>query len=182
MKIPRRTKLNSKGFGHVELLLVVVLVVALAGVGYFVYQHDKKTVTVHAGSYKYIGVFDGSALTGSDLPNMSVYVCRTSENSIYGPLFQIRDLVALSKPMPNNGWTESITMSRYPSTNISSPGSPTVTTSNSEWWDGLYQENSIYVSQLKVNYIVFFATGGTKDKGGSSQVGSAIRPEYIPAC
>jgi hypothetical protein len=36
---------NNKGFGGIELLLIIVVVVLLGVVGWFVYKHDHKTVT-----------------------------------------------------------------------------------------------------------------------------------------
>ncbi len=40
MKI-NKSKLNSKGFSHVEMLIALVVIVAIAGVGVFVYKHHK---------------------------------------------------------------------------------------------------------------------------------------------
>jgi competence protein ComGC len=35
------SKINSKGFGHVEMLLVVIVIVLVGAVGYFVYNRSK---------------------------------------------------------------------------------------------------------------------------------------------
>ena len=57
MKIKRISKLktNTSGFGHIEMLLLVVAVVVIGGVGFFVYQNqNKKTAsksTAHAGGW-----------------------------------------------------------------------------------------------------------------------------------
>src|ERR1700685_4159261 len=59
MKLFRKTKLNSKGFSHLELLLVIVVVVVIAGVGFFVYKHGHKTNTAHAGGYTNLGTAFG---------------------------------------------------------------------------------------------------------------------------
>src|ERR1039458_9885517 len=42
-----KTKLNFKGFSHVELSLIIVIILVLSGVGYYVYKHDN---AAHAGS------------------------------------------------------------------------------------------------------------------------------------
>jgi hypothetical protein len=42
-----RKKLNSKGFSHVELALLLIVVIGVSGVGYYVYKHGNKS---HAGS------------------------------------------------------------------------------------------------------------------------------------
>ena len=65
MNIKRTNKLktNSSGFGHIEMLLLVVAVVVIGGVGFFVYNNsNKKTAskaTAHAGSYTKLGSTDG---------------------------------------------------------------------------------------------------------------------------
>ena len=46
-------RLNNKGFGHLEILTVVLVVALVAVAGYFVYQHHNKNSVAHAGSYNY---------------------------------------------------------------------------------------------------------------------------------
>ena len=70
MKIKRTNKLktNSSGFGHIEMLLLVVAVVVIGGVGFFVYQnHNKKTATkstAHAGGWTPLTFMSGVAIYG----------------------------------------------------------------------------------------------------------------------
>ena len=45
MKLFKKRKLNSRGFSHVELGLLLIVVVGISSVGYYVYKH-----TVHAGN------------------------------------------------------------------------------------------------------------------------------------
>lgn len=72
MKLFQRTKLNSKGFSHVELSLLIVLVVAIVGVGYYVYRDQKTTPPVaHAGSDPLL-VFSESGGTGAS--QSSLYI------------------------------------------------------------------------------------------------------------
>ncbi len=51
MKILNKIKNNSKGFAHLELIVIVVVVAVIAGAGYFVYQHHKKATVSHASGY-----------------------------------------------------------------------------------------------------------------------------------
>ena len=72
-------KLNNKGFGHLELLLVIVVVALVAGTGFFVYQHHKKHDIAHAGSYTpLIDYFTGK----TQYHGISVFACKT-----YTPVF-----------------------------------------------------------------------------------------------
>jgi len=66
-----RIRLNSRGFSHVELLVVVVLVVAVALTGVFVYKHDNKSGTAHAGSWTYLGSTSNDSLGVT----ISAYAC-----------------------------------------------------------------------------------------------------------
>ena len=49
MKLFKR-KISDKGFSHVEMLLLIVVVLAISGVGFYVYQNHSKNVS-HAGSW-----------------------------------------------------------------------------------------------------------------------------------
>jgi hypothetical protein len=48
MKILDKLRKDSKGFGHIEMFTIVLVVAAIAGVGYFVYNRGHKVA--HAGS------------------------------------------------------------------------------------------------------------------------------------
>ncbi len=39
----KRPKQNSKGFSHVEMIIALVVVIAIAGVGFFVYKHHQNS-------------------------------------------------------------------------------------------------------------------------------------------
>jgi len=54
MKIFKRKSSNS-GFGHIELIVGIVVVLALCGAGYYVWNHNKATNTSHAGSWTSFG-------------------------------------------------------------------------------------------------------------------------------
>ena len=67
-------KLNSKGFGHLDLLIVIVVVAAVAASGFLVYQHHHKASVAHAGSYTNLGGAYG----------VEVYACKTYVNAFGG--------------------------------------------------------------------------------------------------
>ena len=84
MNIKRTNKLkrNTSGYGHIEMLLLVVAVVVIGGVGFFVYQNqNNKTAKAHAGGYTTLG--SSSGITAS--------ACKTY-NSIYGGIYSIKVL------------------------------------------------------------------------------------------
>jgi hypothetical protein len=71
----KQKKLNSKGFGHIEILLAIVVLVGIVGAGVFVYARQHKA---HAGSFTYLGVRS----------NINMYVCKTYVNA-YGGVYQV---------------------------------------------------------------------------------------------
>ena len=58
-----KLRTNSKGFGHIEMLLIVVAVVVIAGVGFFVYNNNNKK-KAHAGGWTLIAGMSGEAIYG----------------------------------------------------------------------------------------------------------------------
>ncbi len=98
MNIKRTNKLktNTSGFGHIEMLLLVVAVVVIGGVGFFVYQNqNKKTAskaTAHAGGY--------TQLSGAWNTNMiTVSACKTY-NSVYGGIYTVKVLITKAATTP----------------------------------------------------------------------------------
>ncbi len=59
MKLLRKTKLNEKGFGHLEIVLLIVVVLAIGAGGFFVYKHSHKTTVAHASGTTYLGYYYG---------------------------------------------------------------------------------------------------------------------------
>jgi uncharacterized protein (UPF0333 family) len=95
MNIKRTNKLktNTSGFGHIEMLLLVVAVVVIGGVGFFVYQNqNKKTAsksTAHAGGYT--PLYNYSGITTS--------ACKTY-NSVYGGIYTVKVLFTKAATTP----------------------------------------------------------------------------------
>jgi Tfp pilus assembly protein PilV len=85
MNIKRTNKLktNTSGFGHIEMLLLVVAVVVIGGVGFFVYQNqNKKTAskaTAHAGTPTKLGESQG----------IMTSACKTY-SSVYGGIYSVK--------------------------------------------------------------------------------------------
>ncbi|HEY4963749.1 MAG TPA: hypothetical protein VIH90_03580 [Candidatus Saccharimonadales bacterium] len=75
MKLLNRLKLNSKGFGHVEILAFLVVFVAIGGLGYYVYNKN----IAHAGSWTPLS-FQPVA-SGVNLSGLSAEACQTLVNS-----------------------------------------------------------------------------------------------------
>ena len=79
MKITNKLKTNTSGFGHIEMLLIVVAVVVIGGVGFFVYQnHNKKTATkstAHAGAWTNLGLSNLVYGNGKVATEVSVFAC-----------------------------------------------------------------------------------------------------------
>ncbi len=65
---------NSLGFAHIELFIAVVVIAAIAGAGYFVYQNHTKTNVSHAAGWSSLGKHG----------NISVSACATPVSGFGG--------------------------------------------------------------------------------------------------
>lgn len=70
-------KLNNKGFGHLELIVIIVAVALIAGVGFFVYQNHSSTkkTTAHAGGWTNIGSANLTYFNGNFATRVSIIAC-----------------------------------------------------------------------------------------------------------
>ncbi len=98
MKIKRTNKLktNTSGFGHIEMLLLVVAVVVIGGVGFFVYQnHNKKTSKALAGSWALLGT--------QNINNSTVNLLACAQYTPFGstPAWTIKEAMTQSNPNTN---------------------------------------------------------------------------------
>jgi len=163
MNIKRTNKLktNSSGFGHIEMLLLVVAVVVIGGVGFFVYQNqNKKTAsksTAHAGGYTIIGTSSG--ITAS--------ACKTY-NSAWGGFYAVKVLftkAATAPPFPysvdvHNGITGAISQEKtsnayWAGTVAAVTVKISVVSKDGVWIDGDYYihpgdgiQNAIYINKI----------------------------------
>ncbi len=93
MNIKRTNKLktNTSGFGHIEMLLLVVAVVVIGGVGFFVYQNqNKKTSKALAGSWALLGT--------QNINNSTVNLFACAQYTPWGstPAWTIKEAMAQS--------------------------------------------------------------------------------------
>jgi len=98
MKIKRNNilKTNASGFGHIEMLLIVVAVVVIGGVGFFVYQNqNKKTSKALAGSWALLGT--------QVLNNSTVNLLACAQYTPFGstPAWTIKEAMTQSNPNAN---------------------------------------------------------------------------------
>ena len=137
-------KLNSKGFGHLELLIVIVVVALVAGTGFFVYQHHKKHDVAHAGSWTYIG----AAYYLNQKPDITYYACKEPVTTVFGNLWLIKGLQIGSKNNPLQPSTMQDGGSPNGLPNIANASPP------SGWFYGV-ASSQFYVNPNVTNYIDF---------------------------
>ncbi len=90
MKKHINLKLNSKGFGHIELLLMVVFIVAFAGTAFLIHDHNKNKNITHAATYvfqnyTYLGSapYNPNPKVGPPVgPVISFYACLLTVGSV----------------------------------------------------------------------------------------------------
>lgn len=175
---------GSKGFSAVELILVVVVVMALGAIGFLAYRNSHNPSVAHAGSWEYIGQFNGAtSVPGSQLPVVTVYACKINIDELGAPKYVVQDQVDLSSKLPSNGYFELVTMSGYSSINLNQvPGDPSVSTSNSNWGVNNSQVDSFIIAQNPRTYLGFFVTAGNDEKGGGGQIGQTQIASNLPKC
>lgn len=78
MKINKNIKNNSKGFSHVEALIVIIVILAIIGAGLFVYNHNKKLNVAHADNWKSIASFKED----------HIYACKVY-STIFGGVYTV---------------------------------------------------------------------------------------------
>jgi hypothetical protein len=75
-----KKRLNSEGFGHIELLTAIVVIFVVAGAGFYVFKHQHKA---HASNTNY-------GYMGSD-GRVKAYACKTYINA-YGGVYSVKAL------------------------------------------------------------------------------------------
>ncbi|HUD06137.1 MAG TPA: hypothetical protein VMR18_04470 [Candidatus Saccharimonadales bacterium] len=142
----KRRKLNSDGFSHVELLIVIALVLAVASVGFLTYRSQhKNSVTAHAGSPTLVGT-----IKASGEPNITVYACGGPNSSEY--TYVKAWAIISSGPAVNSSTT--ISMGDFSAPNY---------TSKRLWitWTGNWPKSTAYLYHTTnphvSNYLIFTA-------------------------
>ena len=175
MKIKRTNKLktNSSGFGHIEMLLLVVAVVVIGGVGFFVYNNsNKKTATkstAHAGSYTTID--KGRYCTNNSCStsiSFTAQACYTNAGA-YGSYVKV--LIGLSSPTPYPNNTQTI-ITNYQSQSIPTKINSTKTETGN-WLYGAFHTSNAYLINPKVNnFIAAYPIGPNTSTIGAGYYGS----------
>jgi hypothetical protein len=139
----KKAKLNSKGFGHLELLLVIVVIVAIAGAGFLVYEHGNKTNVAHAGGQTTLqtGMF-------------TVTACRTYV-AAYGGVNEVKFTFSKAASLKNAEYQV-----------FNSRTDPSPTTMGTAWWNNVVASLSINQSTYLGDKIGFIDATGVH--GGAS--------------
>ena len=98
MNIKRTNKLktNSSGFGHIEMLLLVVAVVVIGGVGFFVYNNSNKKTASKATAHAATALPTPLDLSHSGI---TVSACKTYTN-IWGGIYSVKVLITKNVNTP----------------------------------------------------------------------------------
>ena len=164
-------KLNNKGFGHLELLIVIVVVALVAGTGFFVYQHHKKHDVAHAGSWQTMGVVTGT----SPFSSVTRYGCEVGP--VGASTMTVNELLVANKTNKTNNYaTDSIQMVDYSAPNFGGTflGESTVT---NDWLNGEVQ-TSLNLNPYNKNYVTFSVFG---EKGSTVSKNSSTTREIYYA-
>jgi hypothetical protein len=87
------TKLNTKGFGHIVVVIAIAVVVVVGGAGYAVYKHQNKA---HAGGYTAI----------STDPNHKIVGCSTyHQSNAYGNFYTVTIVYGKPASVQNEQYT-----------------------------------------------------------------------------
>ncbi|HEY4964299.1 MAG TPA: hypothetical protein VIH90_06410, partial [Candidatus Saccharimonadales bacterium] len=102
MNILKKLRRDSNGFGHIETILIVLVVAAIAGVGFFVYQNHSKTgkhTIAHAGSWTYLYTTPTLQYGG----NISVWGCQGGSSTM-GSSVVVKGKIAFTKSAGTPGY------------------------------------------------------------------------------
>jgi Tfp pilus assembly protein FimT len=156
-----KSKLNTRGFGHIEMVVIVFVVAVIAGVGFFVYQgHNKtKSTTAHAGGLNYglVGTSNG----------VTFKACKQLVNSAYGGIWNIQVIAGGS----NLNSSTVAYMNDYSNSNATGWQ---WAASSSSWWAGTVTSFSHYANPYVNNYLNFGV--------GKSNYTSLVRANNLNNC
>ena len=186
MKITNKLKTNTSGFGHIEMLLLVVAVVVIGGVGFFVYQNqNKKTAsksTAHAGGWT--KVEKGRYCTNSKCTTsigFNSFACY--DNSTTPHTDNVRALINLDSATPwltgSSSDTTNTEIWSLSKKNINSAGA--INWGRYEfgnWSDGLFHATLQYPVDPSVNNFIVANPWGPSN-GGGGLTGSTKNVTYF---
>jgi hypothetical protein len=181
MKITNKLKNNNKGFGHIEMLLVIVAVVIIGAVGFFVYQnHNKKTATkstAHAGGWTPI---TKGQLCTNDICTTSIgyeaFACYTNAGA-FGSYVKAAIILAQPTPWPNSTTT---TIYDYSQANYNAKLNwQKIETGN--WLYGAFHTTAPYLINTSVGNFIEAYPEGPNYGGSLKGVGRGVTNTWVHA-
>jgi uncharacterized protein (UPF0333 family) len=92
-------ELNRNGFSHTEVLLVGLVLVVVAGVGFFVYKHNSNPSVVHASTWQSIQGSGNFRVTKAAWTISTFAACVTP---VYYGVYNVGVLAGLTTPVSAN--------------------------------------------------------------------------------
>jgi hypothetical protein len=159
MKAFKRTMLNTKGFGHVELILIIVVIVALVGVGGLVYSKHNKA---HASSWQAITSSNGGGDLVPSWPSSAGVKASACVTPVYYGVWDVGTLAILPYGVnPSSSGVNGTATVQY------TGGSVTIGSGES-WWYGVAQSYSkdllMTASQFNSARLVYSVHSSTGDQ------------------
>jgi hypothetical protein len=160
MNIIKSLKKDNRGFGHIELVVVVLVIAAVAASGFFVYQHQKKHVIAHAGSWTPVGTIN----LGNPRITYTGYACKQAIiTNTQPPSWKIKGLVTASgSVIVANGDENLVNLWANSSSTWSSFTTITAKSTTSKFGSSTSVYNHVIIPQSAKGYIEFwlFSPGG----------------------
>jgi hypothetical protein len=154
-------KSNAKGFGHIELVAMIVFVVAFLGTASLIYKHDKSKVQTHAAglsftNYTYLG--SSTNYSPNPWPNigMHFYAClHVTGSAQAGFAYTVEGYGLASSPQSSNTY---ITLSDFANQSGILGNNRWLVQSDS-WTSGVYaeakhSENNSQENLITMNFYV----------------------------
>ncbi len=100
----KKPKLNSKGFSHIEMIVALVVVIAIAGVGFFVYKHHQDNKSMNSMGSTITKSVKGSSISvnGRSLGSIVPKASAQNLSHLYGAPNQPWNIYACITSFPNN--------------------------------------------------------------------------------
>jgi hypothetical protein len=162
MRIFKNKRLNSMGFGHIELAIAAVVVIGIAAVGV------KELKSSHAASYNWtnIGLINGALWNHA----YKIAGCQTNSESALGKIYKVH--ILYSKPSTYVTQQYFAVVYRPPNPNrVSNP-------IGNSWIDNTFAEETVTASANLHDYLYV----GIIDKAGTAYFNNNVKPQYLTNC
>jgi hypothetical protein len=157
MKSIKKYRLNSKGFSHVELLIVLIMLAAIAGVGFFVYSHHNKA---HAAGWTTLSFVSSTAESGSGA-GISAIACQTEVNST----FEVQ-----IEAINSNSSLPTLTETVFAPSASTKTGYAQASTNSNSGWASNSQDSSVAVDS---NDVLGISVSSTSNSGANGYFNNA---------